>query len=296
MSTLLTARSRVAASPWLPILALIGATLSFQYGASVAKGLFPVVGAEGATALRISLAALMLAPIMRPWRIPMTRKTLPPLLAYGLSVGLMNLMFYMALRTIPLGIAVALEFTGPLSVALAASRHWRDLGCVALAVVGLVMLLPLGRSAAPLDLAGALLALGAGGCWALYIVFGQRSGREHGPATAALGMIVASLVTVPIGVLHAGGALFSPALIPTALMVAAFSSALPYSLEMITLTRLPAQTYGVLTSLEPASAALMGLIFLHERLNGRQVAAVVAVMLASIFATLSSRRVVAPPE
>ena len=297
MSALTLARARrLAASPWLPIATLVGAMLSFQYGASVAKGLFPVVGAEGATALRIGLAALLLAPIMRPWRVPVTRRTLPPLLGYGVSLACMNLLFYMALRTVPLGIAVALEFTGPLTVAVVSSRRARDFGCVALAAVGLGLLAPMGRAAAPVDLTGAVLALGAGACWALYIVFGQKTGREHGPATAAFGMIVAAFVAVPVGVLHVGAALFSPGLIPAALVVAVFSSALPYSLEMVTLTRLPAQTYGVLASLEPASAALMGLVLLHERLSGRQLLAMAAIMLASVFATLSTRRAAVPPE
>ncbi len=296
MSVLTIARSRVATSPWLPIGTLVVAMLSFQYGASLAKGLFPAVGAQGATALRIGLAAVMLAPIMKPWRVRITRATAPPLLAYGASLGCMNLLFYMALRTVPLGLAVALEFTGPLAVAVMSSRRSRDFACAALAAVGLLMLLPAPRSSAALDLIGAAYALGAGACWALYIVFGQKTGREHGAATAAFGMAVAACIAVPVGLAHAGMALLTPALLPTAIMVAVFSSALPYSLEMVTLTRLPARIYGVLTSIEPASAAFMGLVFLHERLGLRQLLAVAAVMLASVGATLSTGQVAPPPE
>ncbi|WP_174300688.1 EamA family transporter [Caulobacter sp. S45] len=296
MSVLSLARTRLGASPWLPVATLAAAMLSFQYGAATAEGLFPSVGAQGATALRISLAALMLAPIMRPWRIRVTRKTLPPLLAYGASLGGMNLLFYMALRTTPLGVAVALEFVGPLGVAVATSRRWHDFACVGLALAGLLLLLPIGREVAAVDATGALFALGAGGCWALYIVFGQMAGHEHGPAAAAFGMAVATLIALPVGLLHAGLHLFAPALIPTALLVAVFSSALPYSLEMVSLTRLPARTYGVLTSMEPASGALMGLVLLHERLSVRQLVAILAVMLASVWATLSVRRRLVPPE
>ena len=296
MSSVSSMRARLSGSPWLPVATLVAAMLSFQFGASMAKRLFPSVGAEGATALRISWAALMLAPIFRPWRVQVTRRTLPPLLGYGVSLGCMNLLFYMALRTVPLGMAVALEFIGPLAVAVAGSRRWREFACVGLALVGLSLLLPIGRAAAAVDTKGALFALGAGGCWALYIVFGQMAGRAHGPATAAFGMVIATLVVLPVGILHAGPALFAPGLVATGILVAGFSSALPYSLEMVTLTRLPARTYGVLTSMEPASGALMGLIFLHERLGARQLLAVLAVMLASIWATLSTRRSFVPPE
>jgi inner membrane transporter RhtA len=282
--------------PWLPVLTLVGAMLSFQYGASLAKDLFPAVGAEGATALRIGLAAVMLAPVMRPWRVKLSRRSLPMLVGYGVSLGCMNLLFYLALRTIPLGLAVGLEFTGPLTVAVIGSRRLQDFACAALAGAGLLLLSPVGRSGAAVDPTGALLALGAGGCWALYIVFGQRTGREHGPATASLGMMVAALIAVPVGLAHAGPGLLSPALLPTALLVAVFSSALPYSLEMITLTRLPAQTYGVLTSMEPASAALIGLALLHEHLTTRQLLAVGAITLASVGAALSMRQVLVPPE
>jgi inner membrane transporter RhtA len=296
MTSLTTAGGRAGGLPWLPIVTLITAMLSFQYGASMAKGLFPRIGPEGATALRIGLAAILLAPIMRPWRLKLSRRSWPMLVGYGVSLGCMNLLFYMALRTVPLGMTVALEFTGPLAVALISSRRWRDLGCAGLAAAGLALLTPVGRTTAVLDPKGALFALGAGACWALYILFGQRTGREHGPATVALGMIVAACIAVPVGVAHAGWALLSPALLPAALAVAVFSSALPYTLEMITLTRLPAQTYGVLTSMEPASAALIGLALLHEQLSPRQLLAVVLIMLASVWAALSSRQALVPPE
>jgi inner membrane transporter RhtA len=280
----------------VPLLTLIGAMLSFQYGASLAKGLFPKVGAEGATALRIGLAALLLAPVMRPGLMRLSRRSIPALLGYGVSLGCMNLLFYSALRTLPLGLAVGLEFTGPLTVAVVSSRRRLDLAWAALAGLGLLLLSPLGSSGAVVDARGALLALGAGGCWALYIIFGARTGREHGQGTASLGMVIAALIAVPVGVAHAGAALLDVHILPMALMVAVFSSALPYSLEVITLTRLPPQTYGVLTSMEPASAGLIGFLLLHEHLSPRQLVAIGAIMLASIGAALSMRSAILPVD
>jgi inner membrane transporter RhtA len=267
---------------------LLFAMLSIQGGASLAKSLFPAVGASGATALRLAFATLLLAVVFRPWRMRIARAQWPPLLAYGISLGLMNLAFYKSLETVPLGIAVALEFTGPLAVALFGSRHLRDVVWVALAVTGLLLLVP-ERGADALDPVGVAYALGAGACWALYIVFGQKAGGAHGPQTVAAGTIVAALVAVPIGVAHAGSALWSPALLPIALAVALLSSAFPYSMEMIALTKMPARTFGMLMSLEPAIGALCGLLFLDERLSVLQWLAIGAIIVASAGAATSSR-------
>lgn len=264
----------------LPISLLLVSMASIQIGASLAKSLFPHVGAAGATALRLGVATILLVLAFRPWRVRIARGQWRSLIAYGASLGMMNLLFYQALETVPLGIAISLEFTGPLAVALFGSRRLRDVAWVGLAALGLVLLLPKAGSQ-PLDPLGAAYALGAGLCWALYIVFGQKAGAEHGPQTVALGSIIAAAVAVPFGIAHAGTALLAPALLPVALAVAVLSTALPYSLEMVALTRLPARTFGMLMSLEPAFGALSGLVFLHESLSALQWLAIGAIILAS---------------
>lgn len=268
---------------------LIAAMFSFQIGAAVAKQLFPAVGASGATALRLGLASLMLLAAWRPWRIRPSARETRLIVVYGLALGWMNFLFYLSLSRIPLGIAVALEFTGPLSLALATSRRPIDFAWIALAAAGLLALLPLGLESKPLDPAGIGFALGAGVCWALYIVFGQKAGNAHGGQTAALGMLVGAIAIVPIGVAHAGASLFAPAVLPAAFAIALLSSALPYSLEMYALTRLPTRTFGVLMSGDPALGALSGLIFLGEKLSLIQWGAIVSIMLASAGSAATSR-------
>ncbi|HBX54886.1 MAG TPA: threonine/homoserine exporter RhtA, partial [Pseudomonas sp.] len=282
-------RSSALSPVVLPIALLLVAMISIQSGASLAKGLFPLIGAAGTTALRLSLAALILCLLMRPWRARLSLASSRSLLAYGLSLGAMNLLFYLSLKTIPLGIAVALEFTGPLALALFSSRRLLDFVWIALAVFGLWLLLPNPQADVQLDPVGMALALAAGLCWALYIVFGQKAGAEHGSHTVALGTIVAALLVFPIGLSQAGGSLFSLDLLPIALGVAVLSSALPYSLEMVALTRLPARTFSILMSMEPAIAALSGLLFLSERLSLSQWLAISAIILASAGAAATIR-------
>jgi len=228
----------------LPVAVLIVAMFSFQIGAVVAKQLFPAVGASGATALRLFFASLMLLAAWRPWRIRPSMREARTIVIYGLAMGWMNLFFYLSLDRIPLGIAVALEFTGPLAVSIATSRRAVDFVWIVLAVLGLSALLPLGVAAKPLAPLGVAFGLAAGVCWALYIVFGQKAGNAHGGQTAALGTLAGAIVIVPIGMAHAGTALWSPALLPTACVLALLSSALPYSLEMYALTRVPTRTFG----------------------------------------------------
>jgi inner membrane transporter RhtA len=263
----------------LPLGLLAVAMISVQMGAALVKGLFPVAGVAGATTLRLGLASVILAAVWRPWRLRPTARESRNILAYGIAMGCMNLCFYSALSRIPLGIAVALEFTGPLAVAIAASHRPVDYLWVALAALGLLALLPLGHGS--VSTAGVLFALAAGVCWALYIVFGRKAGTAHGGATTAVGTIVGAVVIAPIGVMQAGGSLLDPAILPAALGVAVLSSALPYSLEMFALTRIPAKTFGVLMSAEPALGALSGLAFLHERLSLIQWAAIASIMAAS---------------
>jgi inner membrane transporter RhtA len=271
--------------PATPILALLGSMCSIQVGAALAQHLFPAVGAPGTTALRVGLAALILLAIRRPSLKRLDGRGVRALGLYGASLGLMNLCFYLALRTIPLGVAVAVEFVGPLVVAAASHRSRLDILWLVLAAGGLLLLAPWGGRA--LDPLGLLLALGAGVFWGLYILFGQAAGKIGEGAASALGMGVAAVVVIPFGVAAAGTRLADPALLPLGLTVAVLSSALPYSLEMFALTRLPRATFGTLMSLEPAIGALSGFLLLGQHLSLRQGAAIAAVILASAGAALS---------
>ena len=279
---------RRAAPPLLPVALLLVAMASIQAGAAVAKGMFAVVGPLGAVALRVLFAALMLVAVARPWRVRRTGAAWRTVVAYGVVLGAMNCLFYAALGRVPLGIATALEFTGPLAVAMAGSRRALDFVWVACAAAGLLLLLPLGGASAALDPLGVAFALGAGVCWALYIVIGRRAGTEHGLQTTAVGMAVAAAVALPAGLADAGSALFTPSVVPVALAVALLSSALPYSLEMYALPRLPAKTFGTLMSVEPALGALSGLVLLGERLAPQQWVALGAIMVASAGTTLAA--------
>jgi inner membrane transporter RhtA len=264
--------------------------VSIQTGASLAKHLFPIVGPQGSAALRLFFASLILLIVWRPWsRLP-AKNQWGAVWLYGLSLGGMNLLFYMALAHIPLGIAVAFEFCGPLAVALFASRRAVDFLWVACAVGGLVLLLPLGVATAALDPWGVAFALAAGACWALYIIFGRRVGAlVHGGTATSLGMCVAALVTLPFGVVHSGLALLSWDVLPIGAGVAILSSAFPYSLEMVALKKLPAHTFGILMSMEPAVAAISGLLFLSEKLAALQWVALGLIILASAGSAASAK-------
>ena len=275
---------------WLPILVLLISLISIQSGASLAKSLFPLIGAPGVTALRLALGTLILVVVFKPWRLRFSKEQRLPLLFYGLSLGAMNYLFYLSLQRIPLGIAVALEFTGPLAVALFSSRRPVDFIWVVLAVMGLWFLLPLRQDVAHVDLTGALLALGAGAGWAVYILSGRRAGEDHGPATVAMGSLIAAVVFVPLGAMQAADTLFHWSLLPLGLAIAVLSTALPYSLEMIALTRLPTRTFGTLMSMEPALAAMSGMVFLGETLTFSQSMALGAIIMASMGSTLTMRQ------
>jgi inner membrane transporter RhtA len=266
---------------------LLVSMVSYQCGAALAKALFPVVGAQGATAYRLGLGALILLLWRRPWRSVQRGRDWRALWGYGLAMGAMNLVFYLSLRTIPLGIAVALEFTGPLALALLGSRRWLDFAWIALVVAGLALLLPLRGQMHALDPVGVMYALAAGVGWALYIVWGRKAGAAYGADAVTLGTTIAALLAIPAGLVHAGGVLFSPALLPLALGVAVLSSALPYTLEMVALTRLPARTFSTLLSIEPAVAAVAGVLFLSERLSLLQWLAISAIIVAAAGTALS---------
>lgn len=274
----------------LPLLAVLGSVTALGIGTSFAKQLFPVVGSLGTTALRVGFSALLLMLLWRPWRWHLSRSDAKAVLYYGVALGLMNLMFYQSLRTIPFGLAVAIEFSGPLCVAMFSSRRPVDFVWLLLAVGGLALLLPWNPGAAPLDPTGVMLALGAAVFWGAYIVFGKRLGHLHAGQSVALGLGVAALVVVPIGIWHAGTALLQPSLLLFGVGVAAVSSAIPISLEMVALKRLPKSAFGVMTSMEPAVAALLGLLVLNEHLTALQWLAIVATMLAAAGSAFTARQ------
>ncbi|WP_313142429.1 EamA family transporter [Stenotrophomonas sp.] len=280
-------------APMLPALAVLGSVTALAIGTSYAKHLFPLVGAQGTSALRVGFSALLLLLFWRPWRWKTSRVDAMTILRYGLTLGLMNLLFYMAIRTIPFGIAVAIEFTGPLTVAMLSSRRPIDFLWVGCALVGLLLLLPLGGGPA-LDPAGVLYAMGAAACWGLYIVFGKRAGHLRAGHTVSLGLLAASLVVVPVGVAHAGMALLEPKILLAGLLVALVSSAIPMSLEMMALKRLPKETFGILISMEPAVAALWAMLLLHEQLAGVQWLAIGCTVVASVGSTMTARRLRTP--
>lgn len=266
----------------MPILLVLVAIVSIQVGASFAKGLFPVLGPTGISSLRLLFAALILGAFVRPWAREWKRQELRAVLFYGLALGIMNLSFYLALARLPLGLAVALEFTGPLGVAIFASRRALDLVWALLAAAGVALILPLREAAAVTDWTGVFFALFAGAAWAAYILIGKRaSGLVPAGMVTSLGMAIALAVVLPFGIAMSGAALLRFDHYPAAIAVAVLSSALPYTLEMIALNRMPARSFGILMSLEPAVAALAGVAVLGEHLTPQQWVAILLVMVAS---------------
>lgn len=273
---------------------LIGGISSFQIGATLAKGLFPLFGSTGMVGLRVCLAAMILLTIWRPTRGTLTPDRLKLLLPYGLAVAMMNFCFYVALVRLPLGIVVALEFTGPLTLALAGSRRWLDLFWAALVVLGLFLLLrPEGAAAdlSSLNLFGVGAALLSGCGWVVYILTGTRMGALFpAPVATTLGMTTAGifllpcfLPTIPVVIAHPwqGGA---------ALSVAVLSSAVPYILDMMAMRSLKPRELGILLSMEPMLGALSGVIFLHEALSPARWAGVLCIAGASAGNVLTSRK------
>ena len=278
-----------ASSPYYSLCLLLISMSSIQCSASLAKTIFPLIGPEGTTALRLMVSAIILLVVIRPWRRTITRQAWKPIILYGLSTGCMNMCFYQAISRIPLGVAVGLEFAGPMAVAMLSSRKMTDFVWLALAAAGLYLLLPL-RATDNIDTLGTIFALCSGVCWGLYIVFGKKAGNSgDSAASVALGMLVGACFIFPFGLVSAGSSMFSPSVLPLAIVLGIFSSALPYGLEIYALKNLPSQTFGILMSLEPALAALSGFIFLQEILSLGQWLALGCIIIASIGATVSAR-------
>jgi inner membrane transporter RhtA len=266
---------------------VLGAIVSVQVGAALATELFDEVGPVGTVMLRLAFAALVLAAIWRPALSALRGPHARDVLLFGVALAAMNTSFYLALDRIPLGIAVTLEFVGPLGVAFASTRRRSDFAWAGLAAAGIVLLSPgLGDD---LDLGGAALAVLAGGFWAAYIVLSQRIGKAFGDGQGlALAMVVAGVLLLPAGLFEGGSELLDPALLAVAFAVAILSSAIPYSLELEALRRLPRGTFGVLMSLEPAVAACVGFLALSQDLAATELAAIVLVVVASAGALRSA--------
>lgn len=259
----------------VPFLMVLGSILSLSIGTSLAKTfLFPLVGATGTTALRTGFSAIILLMLWRPWRAQITLGDLRYIALYGVTLGVMNLCFYLSIQTIPFGLAVAIEFIGPLSVTLIYSRRPIDFIWIAFAVTGILLILPLGNNQSALDATGVLFALCAAFCWALYIIFGKKLSHLHSGHTVAIGLIFASMVTFPVGIIDAGNIMAHPYLVLMGLLIALFSSSVPMSLEMAALKRLPHKTFGILVSMEPAIVAIIAFFMLSEHLTFIQVIAI----------------------
>jgi len=273
----------------VPLLAVFGSVVALGIGTSFAKQLFPLVGSLGTTALRVGFSACWLLLIWRPWRWTTTRADAKSLVRYGMALGCMNLMFYQSIKTIPFGVAVAIEFSGPLAVAFFTSRQRIDYLWIALAIVGLGLLLPLGHDVKSLDPVGVGFGLGAAVFWAAYILFGKKVGHLHAGHSVALGLTMAAITVVPFGIWHAGSALLQPEILLYGIGVAAISSAIPISLEMVALKRLTPAAFGVMASMEPAVAALMGALMLSEQLTTLQWVAIGFIMAAAAGSSVTAQ-------
>jgi inner membrane transporter RhtA len=287
------------ALPGPAILLVLGSCSSLQAGAALAMRLFPVLGALGATLLRVGLAAIVLLAVTRPrvrgWR----RRQWQAVLLYGVSIAGTNAFFYAALARLPLGTAVTIQFLGPLTLSAALSRRTRDLGWVLLAVTGVAILglteshgTAAGGSAGhgPLSLAGVAFALASGAFWATYIITGARvSAAVPGRGGLAVAMSAGTLVLLPFGALGAARIAQSPHLIPVAFGMAMLASVVPYSLELAAMRRAPKRVFGILLSLEPAVATMAGWLLLGQHAPAVALAAVVIVVAASTGSALGSR-------
>lgn len=263
-----------------PLLVLAG-IVSVQFGGALAATLVPLIGAGGSVVLRLLFASALLLVFVRPrWRGHSHRARLT-VIAFGVALGLMNFTFYSSLAHLPIGVAVTIEFIGPLSLAAALSRRWLDAVAVAAAAAGVVLISEaLSTPFADLEKTGIALALLAGAFWAAYIVLAGRTGGEFPKLEGlALAMVVATVVTLPLGITSAPS--WSPDILLKAFGIAVLSSVLPYSLELLALRRLSAKVFGILLSLEPAFAALAGLLVLGQVLSPTQLVGMALVVAAS---------------
>jgi inner membrane transporter RhtA len=274
-----------------PFALVLSGVASVQIGAALARTMFDDLGPSGTSLVRIFFAAVALMVLWRPDPRRYTWNELRYALVFGLALGLMNLTFYLGLARLDLGVAVTIEFVGPLAVAVFGSRRRLDLVWAALAAVGIVLLANPG-GATSIDGLGVLFVLIAGACWAAYILIAQSAGRifpgSHG---VALAMVVATFVPLAPGIADAGSSLLNPGLLASGCAVGLLSSAIPYSLETEALRRIPANVFGVLMSMEPAVAALAGFVVLGQDLGLHEIVAIAFVVAASAGVSVAT-----PPE
>ena len=272
-----------------PIPAVLLSIISVQCGAAIAKGLFPQIGAAATASLRIGLSAIILMLAFRPNLSKLNFKQWKYVILYGICLGTMNMVFYLAIARIPVGLGVTLEFVGPLLLAIIGSKKPVDFLWVILAAAGIALIAPWTNTG--LDIAGVLLALLAGVFWAGYIILGGRISRiMKGGDAVAIGMIFATIVILPFGIFGGGLGQLNPKLLGLGAALALLSSAIPFTLEMRALKQLPARTFSILMSLEPAMASLAALVFLHEYLSLKECFAVAFVVIASAGSSLTARR------
>ncbi|MCB5167615.1 EamA family transporter [Streptomyces bambusae] len=275
-----------------PVGLVIAAGISVQFGAAIAVMLMPRAGAAGVVALRLAAAAVVLLAVCRPRLRGYSRADWGTVIAFGIAMAGMNGLFYQAIDRIPLGPAVTLEVLGPLALSVVVARRLSSLLWAGLALAGVALLSGHGGGGfGGLDPAGAAFAVGAGAMWAAYIVFSARTGRRFPQADGlALAMAVAAVLSLPLGIAEAGTALLVPGTLLLGVGVALLSSVLPYTLELLALRRLPAPTFAVLMSLEPAIAALAGLFVLHQAMSWTDAAAIALVIAASMGAVRAQTR------
>jgi inner membrane transporter RhtA len=283
--------------PVPPEVLVLGGIGSVQFGAAFASKLFEQAGPGGVVFLRLVLSAALLLAVARPSVRGRTRRDLGAAVAFGVVLAGMNWSFYEALARLPLGVAVTIEFTGPLVVAVIGSRRPLDLVWVALAGGGVVLLALRGEQQG-VQAAGVVLALVAAACWASYIVLSQRVGATFAQLDGlAIALAVGSVLVIPAGIVQGGDALLRPGVLAGGLAIALLSSLIPYSLEIMALRGLSAYTFGLLMSLEPAVAALAGVVLLDQALTAVLSVALVMVVAASVGTTLTARRLPRPqPE
>ncbi|MFJ4204748.1 EamA family transporter [Streptomyces sviceus] len=264
-----------------PVGLVLAGGVSVQFGAALAVTLMPRAGALGVVTLRLLVAAVVLLVVCRPRLRGHSRTDWGTVVVFGLTLAAMNGLFYQAVDRISLGAAVTLEFLGPLALSVLASRRAVNTVWAALALAGVFLLG--GGDFGDLDPAGVLFALGAGAMWASYIVFSARTGRRFPQADGlALAMAIGALAFLPLGIAESGTRLLDPVTVGLGAAVALMSSVLPYTLELLALRNLPASTFAILMSLEPAMAALAGFLILDQALSPLQALAVALVITASM--------------
>ena len=273
------------------LILLFVAMVSMQSSGALAKVLFEHFPVLTISAMRLLMGSLILAIIFRIWQVNFKHINWSAIISYGMALDGMNALFYLSIERLPLGIAVSFEFIGPLSVALFHARQKFDFVWVGLAILGLVLLFPFDQAAHRLDPIGIALALGAGACWALYIIAGQKPSGVSGNHTVCLGMFIGMLCLMPIALFSGMSAtVFQPSNLIYFIALAILASALPFSLEMIALRNLSALSFGTLMSLEPAVAAFSGFIFLGEQLLWTQWLALATIISASIGCTVTVQK------